>query len=155
VWDRLRKQVALEREQLHRLLDTSRPFMEQCASSPPNSAELFALAATLHSFYNGFENIFKRIAVELDGGLTDNEFWHRELLDSMARPTDHRPAILSEQMIERLDDYLAFRHFFRHAYLFNLEWDRMKPLVLGCQETLDLVEAELEQFFRAAPGGGK
>jgi hypothetical protein len=51
--------------------------------------------------------------------------------------------------------YLAFRHFFRHAYLFNLEWDRMKPLVLGCQETLDLVEAELEQFFRAAPGGGK
>jgi hypothetical protein len=35
-------------------------------------------------FYNGFENIFKRIAVELDGGLPDNEFWHRELLDSMA-----------------------------------------------------------------------
>jgi len=155
VWDRLRKQVALERQQLHRLLSTSRPFIEQCASRPPNSAELFALAATLHSFYNGFENIFKRIAVELDGDLPDNEFWHRELLDSMGTPSNHRPAILSEQLIERLDDYLAFRHFFRYAYLFNLEWDRMKPLVLGCQETLNLVEAELEQFFRAAPEGGQ
>jgi hypothetical protein len=74
VWDRLRKQIALERQQLHRLLDTSRPFIEQCASRPPNSAELFALAATLHSFYNGFENIFKRIAVELDGGLRETSF---------------------------------------------------------------------------------
>ncbi len=95
MWDRLRKQVALEREQLHRLLDISRPFIEQCASSPPNSAELFALAATLHSFYNGFENIFKRIAVELDGGLADNEFWHRELLDSMARPSNQFSCVIT------------------------------------------------------------
>jgi len=54
----------------------------------------------------------------------------------MAKPSNHRPANLSGQTIERLDDYLAFRHFFRHAYLFTLEWDRMKPLVLGCQEFL-------------------
>jgi hypothetical protein len=33
-----------------------------------------------------------------------------------------------------------------------LEWDRMKPLVMGCEETLNLVEVELEQFFRPAPG---
>jgi hypothetical protein len=31
----------------------------------------------------------------------------------------------------------------------------MKPLVLGCQESLNLVEAELDRFFRAAPGSGK
>ena len=58
-------------------------------------------------------------------------------------------------MIERLDDYLAFRHFFRHAYLFTLEWDRMKPLVLGCEETLRLVEGELDRFFEAETGGGQ
>jgi hypothetical protein len=46
---------------------------------------------------------------------------------------------------------MEFRHFFRHTYVFILRWDRMKPLVLGCEETLKLLEHELDQFFA---GGG-
>jgi hypothetical protein len=49
VWDRLRKQVTLERQQLHRLLETYRPLIERCAVSPPDDIELAALAAMLHS----------------------------------------------------------------------------------------------------------
>ena len=107
----------------------------------------------LHSFYNGFENIFKRVAAELDGGLPSGEFWHRELMDSMTMPCRERSAVLSAQSIERLDDYLEFRHFFRHAYIFDLHWGRMKTLVLGSEETLQLVEGELDRFFEAGTGG--
>lgn len=46
-------------------------------------------------------------------------------------------------------EYMEFRHVFRHAYTFNLRWDRMKTLVLGCAETLQLTERELDQFFQA------
>jgi hypothetical protein len=67
VWDKLRKQIAVERQQLHRLLATHRPILEKCAARPPSEIELSALAAMLHSFYNGTENIFKRIAEEIDG----------------------------------------------------------------------------------------
>ncbi len=109
----------------------------------------------LHSFYNGFENIFKRVAAELDGGLPSGEFWHRELLDSMTMPGRERSAVISESLIETLDDYMAFRHFFRHAYIFNLNWDGMKTLVLGCEETLTLVEANLDRFFKAGPSSGQ
>jgi hypothetical protein len=65
VWHKLRKQVTVERQQLHRLLETFRPLIERSAVSPPDDIELSALAAMLHSFYNGFENIFKRVAAEL------------------------------------------------------------------------------------------
>jgi len=155
VWDRVRKQVALERQQLRRLLDTYDALLRKCETSPPDDVELSALAAMVHSFYNGIENIFKRIGEGLDGQLPRSEFWHRELLDTMNKPGKVRPAVISESLVEYLDSYLDFRHFFRHAYIFNLRWDRMKTLVLGCEETLKLLEDELDRFFAAGSGSGQ
>ncbi len=150
MWDKLRKQIAVERAQLHRLHETYRPILEKCATSPPSEIELSGLAALLHSFYTGIENIFKRIAEEIDGQLPAGEAWHRELLDVMAGPGKARPAVISKGVVERLDAYLDFRHFFRHAYIFTLRWDRMKALVLGCEETLRQLETELDSFLRGA-----
>ncbi len=98
MWDRLRKQIALERKQLRRLLEVYRPLLDKSAASPPNDIELSALAAMLHSFYNGVENIFKRTAIEVDGGMPTGEFWHKELLDSMTRPTSQRGSVLSPEL---------------------------------------------------------
>ncbi len=150
MWDKLRKQVAVERQQLRWLLESYRALLERCAASPPSDIELSALAAMLHSLYNGIENIFKRIAGELDEQLPGGESWHRDLLDSMSCPGRGRPAVISQSLVERLDAYLDFRHFFRHAYVFSLRWDRMKGLVLGCDETLRQLEAELDSFLRRA-----
>jgi hypothetical protein len=66
-WDRFRKQQAAEREQLQRLLVGVHELLTKCRDAAPTEIELSALAATLHSFYTGVENIFKRVAVELDG----------------------------------------------------------------------------------------
>jgi len=149
VWDSLRKQVAFERTQLRRLIDTHRPLLEKCATAPPSEIELSALAALLHSFYNGIENIFKRMALELGERLPSSEFWHMHLLDAMAQATPQRPAVLSPELQRRLKEYMEFRHVFRHAYIFNLRWGQMKPLVLRCEETLALVENELDRFLQA------
>jgi hypothetical protein len=43
---------------------------------------------------------------------------------------------------------MEFRHVFRHAYIFSFRWDRMKTLVLGCEETLHRLEKELSDFLR-------
>jgi hypothetical protein len=43
------------------------PLLAQCRNTAPTEIELSALAALLHSFYTGVENIFKRVTVELDG----------------------------------------------------------------------------------------
>lgn len=67
--DKLIKRIALEQEQLNRLIDTHRSLLAQCALQPPNDIELSALGFFLHSFYSGLENIVKRIAIEIDEGL--------------------------------------------------------------------------------------
>ncbi len=153
MWDNLRKAISLERQQLRRLLQDYRPLLEKCAGTPPNLTELSALALVVHSFYNGVENIFRRVAKELGSGATQGQFWHRELLDSMKQPGTARPAVVSEQLAERLDDYLQFRHLFRHSYAFDLDWNSMRPLALGCEDTLKQLERELDRFLESTDPG--
>ncbi len=73
----------------------------------------------------------------------------------MKVPGRARPAVVSGELAERLDDYLQFRHLFRHAYSFDLRWDSMNTLVLGCEETLRRLERELDQFLEAGAAGEK
>ena len=155
MWDDLREKAAVEREQLRRLLDHCRPLLERCVSNPPSDFELYTLAAMLHSFYNGVENIFKRIAEKFEGEPPRGQAWHRDLLDSMGKRGSARRAVISVALVERLDAYLDFRHFFRHSYIFDLRWDRMKSLVLECEQTLKLLEDELDRFFAAGGEGGR
>lgn len=151
MWDRLRKQAALERKALRRLLELYGPLLVEVAEREPSAVELSSLAAMLHSFYSGIENILKRIAMEVDNGMPEGEFWHRELLKRMTKPSQARPAAISEALWKILREYLGFRHMFRHAYTFDLRWEKMRPLVQDCQQTLALFEAELDAFLRAGP----
>lgn len=38
-----------------------------------------------------------------------------------------RPAILDSEVIGELHRLLAFRHFFRHAYFVDLDWNELEP----------------------------
>ena len=153
--DKLQKQVSVELEQLHRLLRIHQPLLDKCGSASPNQIELSALAAMLHSFYTGIENIFKRVAVEMDGGPPVGEIWHRRLLDSMTGANVARPAVIGFELRDVLRGYLDFRHVFRHAYTHELQWRKMSALVLGCQETFHRLEFEFEAFLSALKSSKK
>lgn len=149
-WDKFRKQQATEREQLRRLLSGIHPLLSQCHKQVPNEIELSALAATLHSFYTGIENIFKRVTVELDGEALRGDNWHRDLLQRMKAPSAHRPVLLPETLHDKLLEYLRFRHVFRNAYSFDLDWRKMSHLVLKLEETFQQLELALDAFLKAA-----
>jgi hypothetical protein len=148
VWDRLRRQVSVEWEQLQRLIDTHRPLLAKCATTAPDPIELSALAAMLHSFYTGVENPFKRVAIEVDGSVPGGDTWHRELLDQMAAPTATRSPVISGSTRDALRPYLQFRHVLRHAYSFDLRWDKMAQLVLRCEGTLATLKSELDRYLQ-------
>jgi predicted nucleotidyltransferase len=110
----------------------------------PSQFALNALASYLHQFYTGCERILERIAVTVDGGLPGGAFSHANLLAQMARELPGiRPAVLHETLWLRLQDYLAFRHFFRHAYGYTLEWAKLRPLVAGMAATFTDVQGQL------------
>jgi hypothetical protein len=146
--DKLQKQIRVEFSQLNQLLETHRSLFEKCKATKPDPIEQSALAAMLHAFYTGVENILKRIALEINGRLPEGEFWHRKLLDEMAAPAQNRPAIISIALKESLRNYLEFRHVFRHAYTFELRWEKMSGLVRDCEKVLQEIELELNSFCR-------
>jgi len=143
----------VERHQLNRLLEAYRPLLDNCVDSSPDTIEVSALGTMLQSFYNGAENIFKRDALELDGELPRGDSWHRDLLESMTRHSKNRPALISLALRDRLKDYLHFRHVFRSAYGFLLDWAKMAPLVLKLDSTRRMLETELEAFLASESSG--
>lgn len=130
------------------LLSGIQQLIAKCRHTAPTGIELSALAATLHSFYTGVENIFKRVSVELDGQQVRGDAWHRDLLLRMKAPTAHRPALLSEELHDTFSEYLRFRHVFRNSYSFDMDWRKMSPLVLCLEETFQKLDTALDDFLR-------
>ena len=46
-----------------------------------------------------------------------------------------------------LKEYLAFRHFFTHAYALNLYPQRMEPLVEKCEAIYQLFKDEIDKLI--------
>ncbi len=110
-------------------------------------AFLNSVALNLHGFYGGVERILELIALEVDGGALGGEAWHAELLRQMQSvvPTV-RPAVLSDETANWLDDYRKFRHRVRNIYATNLVPNRMESLVQDLVPGWQRLRQELEIF---------
>jgi hypothetical protein len=89
-----------------------------------------SLALKLHNFYTGCERIFTRIAEFFNGGATASGDWHKRLLKGMSLDIEGvRPAVITQNTVAALEDFLAFRHRVRNIYGFELDSDRLTALV--------------------------
>ena len=87
----------------------------------------------LQSFYQGVERIFQTIAKSIDRSVPSGESWHKTLLEQMANEVSGiRPAVISTQAREALDNFRMFRHLAHNIYTFNLDPRRIKPLLMTC-----------------------
>lgn len=143
----LKSVVEDELTALDRVAQEMAETLAACAQ-PPNRIELRAIATMLHEFYNGVERIFERIVVSLGEGLPRGSYGHIDLLGQMATAQNNsRLAVIDEPLRARLEEYLKFRHFFRHAYSYTLEWNRLRWLAEQLGATLQLLREQLQIFF--------
>ena len=126
--EELKKKIEFEISEIDTLLNHAAVLFQKCRVQEPDFIELSAVGSTLHSFYNGLENIFLLLRKNIDKINAKSERWHTELLDAMFKPTENRTAVLDESLRDSLSVYMGFRHFFRHAYGYHLRWDLAKPL---------------------------
>lgn len=110
---------------------------------------LDSVALNLHSFYTALEKIFELIATTIDQEKPQGENWHQELLRQMAVEIELvRPAVISKETRNTLDEYRGFRHIVRNVYIFNLSATRMEPLVANLRDLFDNIKSEMEDFLR-------
>lgn len=95
-----------------------------------------AAGSILHDFYTGIEKIFCDIANKMDKRIPSGKDWHIKLLKCMSETKKQRPKVISSNLMEELKEYLGFRHLFRNIYGTQLDWDKLKPLLVKIQENL-------------------
>lgn len=118
------------------------------AKLPPGSTlsrlsdlELAGVAAFIHNFYNGIENILKQAVREKGSKLPQGNTWHRDLVELALTQ-----GIISKETSEALKGYLAFRHFFSHAYAIELDPARIAPLVEDANSVFESLQHDIEKM---------
>ena len=101
--------------------------------------ELAGVAALLHSFYNGLENVLKQALKSKNIAIPSGSSWHRDVLLAAGRAS-----IISNELVSELSRFLAFRHYFSHAYALDLYPERMVPLVNDAADIFQRFTAEIQ-----------
>jgi hypothetical protein len=144
----LRARIEKELAELRELVSRVENKLPKITEKEPDDFIVAGLASYVHGFYNGLENIFKLIAEYIDNFEPESGRWHKDLLDQMALEISGvRPAVLTDELVDDLKDYLEFRHFFRHSYSFYVEWNELNPKLAKLADTFRKLEEAFQQFF--------
>ncbi len=135
----LSQQIEAEKENIERTLADLKNVLKRKEKSV---IELAALATFLHNIYNGIENILKQVLKAKKIMIPRSEIWHKELLDLSV---SHK--VISEDLADRLREYLAFRHFFAHGYGFRLEESPLEQLANNILDIWLEFISEIEKFL--------
>lgn len=145
--DALKKEIAIELENLERLVRETEDLTGRFLNEP-DFIQTRAAGSILHDFYTGVENLFEKIAVNMDRELPEGEDWHKELLAQMGRSFEGiRGAVIDEDLSEKLKEYLRFRHLFRNIYGFELKWNRFEQLSRSLSGILSKLKANLDALI--------
>ena len=120
--------------------------MEEAPVEYPNACKA-VIGQHLFRFYARLENIFRRIAQEIDMDVLKGRGTHKDLLEQMAESRPLRPPVISQKSVEDLVPLLKFRHRFEHLYLSELTLKETIENAKRTREVFDSVSEELGAFI--------
>ena len=111
-------------------------------------AQLDSVAYQIHNLYCSIEDLLKLIAKAFENNIGRGRDWHRVLLLRMSQPIEGiRPAFLSADSWEMLDQLRGFRHVVRHAYGKDIELTQLQVNVVVAQKLYDLIAQDIDVFL--------
>lgn len=130
------------------LLKSHESLMDICKSKIPDTTETAAISSILHSFYNGIEKIFIFIVKYYDNFIPSGEKWHRDLIKRMNIRSDKRDKILSDTTKEIVLIYMGVRHFIRHSYDFQIDWNLIRNNFLTLKDNWNAIKSDIITFVK-------
>ncbi len=104
------------------------------------------IATDLADVYRGIENIFLRIAREVDMHVPRGSRWHKNLLAQMAEKRPERCPVISENTRRELEELLEFRHKVNNIYGKELQYEKTIPHAKSINELFTDVSQDLNTF---------
>lgn len=116
--------------------------------SGKDKAHLESLAYQLHNLYCAFEDLFELIAGAFENQIAERTQYHLELLKRMTIAIEGvRPALLSQESCALLDNLRAFRHFFRHAYTYELDERKIRVVLEDALKLKTIYQKDIDTFL--------
>lgn len=111
-------------------------------------AQLDSVAYQTHNLYCSIEDLLKLVAKAFENNISKGGGWHRILLLRMSQPVEGiRPAFLSADSWEALDQLRGFRHVVRHAYGKDIELTQLQVNIAAAQKLYDLISQDADAFL--------
>lgn len=102
----------------------------------------------LHNLYCAFEDLFKIIARKFENNIDDTSKYHFELLKRMTLSIEGvRPRLISEEAFMLLNNLRSFRHFFRHAYSYELDKRKINIVVDDALKLKTMYRDDIHNFL--------
>ena len=149
----LREEIAIELEAMQVVVDELVALQQDVSAGEPTLREKTAAAAFLAQFYNGLENILKRISHYRNVPLPSGETWHVDLFQQFSNPSHQSlPNLFDKALSATLAPYRRFRHVAFHSYGFDLDWSRMVEGVEQIEGVFLEVRGRLSTYLQGIEG---
>jgi hypothetical protein len=146
----LREELAVELQALVATVSELSALQQDLADKGPTVREKAAAAAFLAQFYNGIENILKRISRYHNVPLPTGETWHTDLFQRFCSPAyPDLPLLFDDALAADLAPYRRFRHVAFHSYGFQLDWSRMAEGVANAEKTFERFRQSLAGYLNS------
>ena len=144
------QRISDERNKIEGTLKKIEERLEKIKTAPVEYTEEIetTIAKNLVDCYRGMENIFRRIAFDVDLRMPDGSRWHKELLTQMAEPqAERRSPVISQETFETLEELLAFRHVFNNIYGEGLVYEQTERNAKQIGKLFNSLSKELDAFI--------
>ncbi len=142
------QRISDERDKIEDTLKKIEERLKKIKTAPIEYREEIetTIAKNLVDCYRGMENIFRRIALDVDLRMPDGSRWHKELLTQMAAPQMERQPVISQETFEILEELLEFRHVFNNIYGEELVYEQTERNAKQVGELFKSLSKELDVF---------
>ncbi|MFH0926517.1 MAG: hypothetical protein V1872_12965 [bacterium] len=148
--EEMREELNIELGLMEGTVKELKALNNELSQCNPTIREKTAAAAFLAQFYNGVENILKRIVRFYEVSLPKGDTWHIDLFQLFCEPSTHPlPVLFNEEMTNLLAPYRKFRHVVYHGYGFQLEWERMKPGIEKIEEVFFKFKGIVSSYLKS------
>ena len=143
------QRISDERNKIEGTLKKIEERLEKINNAPAEYREEIetTIAKNLVDCYRGMENIFRRIALDVDLRIPDGSRWHKELLTQMSEPQAARQPVISQETFETLEELLEFRHVFNNIYGEELVYEQTERNAKQINKLFSDLSKELDTFI--------